>query len=90
MATDPPELRSRHERLLAYLRFNGARMAVDLFVIAAWILVNVSVFAWFSLPTWSLYVWLFAGIFVYSRITRTWERPYRSPDLPEESNSEEL
>lgn len=81
MATDPPELRSRHKRLIAYLDFNKNRMAVDLVVLVGWILLNWSVFSWFSLPTWMLYVTLFVGVIIYSRITPTWERPYRSPDL---------
>ena len=84
MAADPPEVRPRHRRLAKYLRFNARTMAVDVLVLAAWILVNWSVFAWLSLPTWSMYVTIFAGVIVYSRITPTWERPYRSPDLPVE------
>lgn len=83
MGMDPPELRTRRQRLVAYLRFNGKRMVVDVLVIAAWVLVNLSVFAWFALPTWSMYVSIFAGVIIYSRITPTWQRPYRSPDLPE-------
>ncbi len=82
MAADPPELESRHQRLLAYLRFNRTRMVVDILVVSAWVLVIVSVFAWFALPTWLLYVCLFVGVIVYSRVTTTWRRPYRSPDLP--------
>lgn len=83
MAADPPKLRSRHQRLIAYLRFNGPRMVVDLLVMVAWILVSISVFSWFALPTWFLYVCIFAGVIIYSRITPTWQRPYRSPDLPD-------
>lgn len=65
-------------------------MAVDILVIGAWVILNWSVFSWFSLPTWALYVIIFAGVIVYSRITPTWERPYRSPDLSPETSSEEL
>lgn len=90
MAEDLPKIGRRHDRLVAYLRYNGVRMTVDALVIAAWILINWSIFAWLGLPTWLLYVTLFAGVIVYSRITPTWTRPYRSPDLPEESESEEL
>lgn len=83
MGADPPEVRPRYQRLLAYLRHNRVRIAVDLAVVTAWVLVTWSTFAWFSLPTWLLYVTLFAGVIIYSRITPPWERPYRSPDLVE-------
>lgn len=83
MAANPPELRSRRQRLIAYVHFNRTRMTVDVLVVVAWILVNLSVFGWFSLPTWLLYVSIFVGVIVYTRISPTWQRPYRSPDLPE-------
>ena len=85
MEEDRPEVRSRHRRLIAYLRFNGVRMVVDVLVLAAWVIFNWSLFAWFALPTWLLYVTIFAGVIVYSRVTPTWRRPYRSPDLPDDT-----
>jgi len=80
MGRDSPRIESRTGRLLAYLRHNGARMGTDLAVLFTWILLTASVAAWFALPTWLLYVVLFAGVVVYTRVTPTWERPYRSPD----------
>ena len=87
---EPPEVTPRHERLFAYLRFNARRITVDVLVLGAWLLINFSVFDWFGLPTWLMYVTIFAGVIVYSRITIPWERPYRSPDLPETDPSDEL
>lgn len=80
MDGDPPRMESRTDRLVAYLRHNGSRMVVDLVVLLTWILALSATFAWMELPTWLLYVVLFAGVVAYSRITPTWERPYRSPD----------
>lgn len=80
MARDPPRIESRTERLVAYLRHNGSRILVDVAVLVTWLLALSTAFAWFELPTWLLYVVLFAGVVSYTRITPTWERPYRSPD----------
>ena len=82
METDPPRIESRTERLVAYLRHNRARMIVDVAVLAAWMLSTTTIFGWLGLPSWLLYVVLFTGVVVYSRVTPTWERPYRSPDEP--------
>ncbi len=81
MTEEPPEIESRTRRLTAYLAHNRDRMLVDLFVILAWIIAAWTIFGLLNLPVWLLYVVLFAGVIVYSRITPTWERPYRSPDL---------
>lgn len=82
MEDDPPRIDSRTGRLVAYLRHNRARMLVDVVVLTAWILGTTTVFGWIGLPSWLLYVVLFTVVVVYSRITPTWERPYRSPDEP--------
>lgn len=83
MAGQPPEIESRSRRLAAYLAHNRDQMLVDLSVALAWIVVASAIFGTLGLPAWLLYVVLFSGIIVYTRITPTWERPYRSPDLPE-------
>lgn len=80
MGCDTPRIESRTGRLVAYLRHNGSRMLTDLLVLLAWILATTTVAAWFDLPTWLLYVVLFTGVVVYTRVTPPWERPYRSPD----------
>ena len=82
MKGDPPRIESRTDRLAAYLRHNRARMVVDATVLAAWVLGTTTVFGWLGLPSWVLYVVLFTGVVAYSRVTPTWERPYRSPDDP--------
>lgn len=79
MDDERPLIESRGRRALAYLRHNGPRMVVDTAVLLAWILAATTVFDWLDLPTWFRYVVLFAGVVVYTRITPTWERPYRSP-----------
>lgn len=81
MSDDPPEIDARHRRLVAYLRHNGERMLVDLLVLLAWLIATTALFGWLDLPRWLLYVVIFAGAMIYSRITPAWERPYRSPDL---------
>lgn len=80
MNPDPPRIDSQAGRLVAYVRHNRSRMIADVLVLAAWILVASSLFDVFGLPSWLLYVVLFVGVVVYTRITPTWERPYRSPD----------
>ena len=80
MTRDRPLIESRPRRLLAYLRHNSGRMLVDASVLLAWILATAAVLDWLDQPRWLLYVVLFAGVVVYTRITPTWERPYRSPD----------
>lgn len=80
MAIDRPRIDSRFRRLVAYLRHNRSRMIVDAAILAAWVLALSTVFDAFGLPSWFLYVVLFTGVVVYTRITPTWERPYRSPD----------
>lgn len=83
MADEPPEIESRRGRLAAYLRYNAERMLVDLLVLVAWIVATSAIFGLLDLPRWLLYVVVFAGVVIYSRITSPWERPYRSPDLEE-------
>lgn len=78
------EVGSRLGRLVFYLRHNITRMAVDLTILTAWTISAWAIFNWFSLPTWFFYVILFTGVIAYSRITPTWERPYRSPDYESE------
>lgn len=80
MPPDRPREDSRARRLLAYLRANSARMVVDVAVLAAWILVLTAVFGVIGMPRWLLYLTVFTGVVVYTRVTPTWERPYRSPD----------
>lgn len=80
MNQDQPRIESRMGRLLAYVRHNSVRMLTDGLILAAWILAASTLFGIFGLPSWLLYVVLFVGVVVYSRITPTWERPYRSPD----------
>ena len=80
MTTDRPLIESRPRRLLAYLQHNRGRMLVDASVLIAWVLATAAVLDWLDQPRWLLYVVLFTGVVVYTRITPTWERPYRSPD----------
>lgn len=75
-----PVLESRRERLVAYLRHNWVQMVVDVTVLVLWLLVTTLVFDWLALPQWLLYIVVFGGIGVYTRISPTWQRPYRSPD----------
>lgn len=88
MADPPREIRSRLARLRAYVSHNIDRMLVDGSVIAAWLLGTWTVFGSIGLPTWLFYLVLFLGVIIYSRLTPPWARPYRSPDLP--TDSEEL
>lgn len=80
MSGDQPRVDSRRRRLVAYLRHNSERIVVDVAVLTAWLFATTTVFEWLALPRWLLYIVLFVGVVVYSRITPTWERPYRSPD----------
>ena len=80
MKSDRPLIESRPRRLLAYLDHNKGRMFVDATVLFIWILVASAIFDQLQQPTWLLYIVLFSGVVLYSRITPTWERPYRSPD----------
>ncbi|PSP60417.1 hypothetical protein BRC73_02245 [Halobacteriales archaeon QH_7_66_37] len=34
-------------------------------------------FQWFALPWWLLYVVVFVGVVVYTRVTPSWRRPYK-------------
>lgn len=88
MADRRRELRSRSQRLRAYLAHNRDRMLVDVLLISAWVLATWTIFGFFGLPAWSFYLVLFIGVIVYSRITPPWSRPYRSPDI--RPQSEEL
>lgn len=83
MTAELPEIDSRAQRLLAYLRHNRDRMLADLLVILAWVIATSAIFDFLGLPTWLYYIVLFAGVVMFTRITPTWERPYRSPDLEE-------
>lgn len=75
-----PVIESRRERLVRYLWYNWSRMLVDATILVTWLFVTTAVFRWFALPQWLLYVVVFGGIVVYTRITPSWQRPYRSPD----------
>lgn len=81
MVEEPPKIDSRTRRLVLYVQHNQHRMLVDLLVIWAWIIAAFSIFAILGLWRWLLYIVVFAGVIVYTRITPPWERPYRSPDL---------
>ena len=74
---DAPVVESRRERLLAYLRHNWSRIVVDAAMLAAWLLVTTLAFQWFALPWWLLYVVVFVGVVVYTRVTPSWRRPYK-------------
>lgn len=88
MTGEARRIDSRRDRLRAYLRHNHERIIVDLIVLVAWIVVTRAVFGVLALPQWLFYLVLLLGVFIYSRVTPPWERPYRSPDLAE--SSEEL
>lgn len=77
---DLPVIESRRKRLVTYLRHNWSRMVVDAAILVAWLFVTTAVFRWLTLPQWLLYVVVFGGIGVYTRLSPTWQRPYRSPD----------
>lgn len=83
-----PELESRSERLSAYIRYNRRQILVDAALLTAWVLVTTAVFRWFLLPRWLLYVVLFTGVVLYTRVTPPWKRPYRSPDQDEVESPE--
>lgn len=80
MASERPVIESRARRLLAYLRYNRGRIVTDSSLLLVWIFVATATFDWLSQPPWLLYVVLFTGVVLYTRVTPTWERPYRSPD----------
>lgn len=80
MGEEPPRIESRTGRFVEYLRYNAGRMAVDVAVLFAWITATTTAFATLELPIWLLYLVLFTGVVVYTRLTPPWERPYRSPD----------
>lgn len=83
MTDDHPRIDSRSRRLVAYLRHNRERILTDVALLVAWVLATTTGFGWLGLPSWLLYLVLFVGIVVYSRITPTWDRPYRSPNQSE-------
>ncbi len=85
MADRQREIQSRPARLKAYLVFNRERIVVDLSVMAAWLLGTWTISSGIGFPTWLFYLVLFIGIIIYTRMTPPWARPYRSPDLPAES-----
>lgn len=92
MSDSRPVVRTRRERLLEYLRENTDRMIVDASVLIAWILLNWWIFGVLGLPLWGMYLVVFGGVLVYTRLTPPWDRPYRAPDLVDESDdvSQEL
>lgn len=77
---DHPVIESRYKRLVAYLRHNWFRMVIDTTIIVVWLFLTTAVFQWLALPQWLLYVVVFIGIVMYSRLSPPWQRPYRSPD----------
>ncbi|NGM68199.1 hypothetical protein G6M89_04095 [Natronolimnobius sp. AArcel1] len=80
MNRNQPVVESRSRRLLLYLRHNRGRIVTDCALLLVWVFTATVAFGWLEQPTWLLYVVLFTGVVIYSRITPTWERPYRSPD----------
>lgn len=90
MGEDPPRIEARWRRALAYLQFNRSQILVDISVLTAWILGTWALFGYLGLTTWLMYIVLFVGVVIYSRLTPTWERPYRSPDLEDHLDSDEL
>lgn len=75
-----PVIYSRSRRLLAYLRHNRDQLLVDATVLLAWLIGSTWLFRWLMFPQWAHYIVLFIGIFIYSKVTPNWERPYRSPE----------
>ncbi|PSP87692.1 hypothetical protein BRC87_11235 [Halobacteriales archaeon QS_4_66_20] len=63
--------------MLAYLHHNWSRIVTDAAILATWLLVTTLVFQWFALPWWLLYVVVFVGVVVYTRVTPSWRRPYK-------------
>lgn len=63
-------------------------MVIDMTVLLAWMIALWTIFNFFELPRWLLYIVLFVGVIFYSRITPTWERPYRSPDIDKERSGD--
>ncbi|OVE83971.1 hypothetical protein [Natronolimnobius baerhuensis] len=80
MSHDRPLVESRARRLLLYLKHNRGRIVADGALLLGWVLAATLIFDWLEQPTWVLYLVLFIGVVAYTRITPTWERPYRSPD----------
>ncbi|AGB17142.1 hypothetical protein Halru_2561 [Halovivax ruber XH-70] len=80
MDSEQPVIESRPRRLLAYLRYNGGRIVADVALLLGWMFVASATFDWLEQPSWLLYVVIFSGVVLYTRVTPTWERPYRSPD----------
>lgn len=78
-----PEIESRFQRFVAYLKHNSGRIVVDVALLATWIVVAVVLFEYIDYHDWLLYVIIFVGVALYTRFTPTWERPYRSTDEPE-------
>lgn len=81
MAADRPTVSSRTGRVVAYLAHNWQAILVDLLVITAWVIGVWTIAGQFAVPLWFVYLVLFVGVLVYSRITRPWGRPYVAPDL---------
>lgn len=86
MSDEHGELRSRSDRLRAYLSYNRNQMLVDLLVLTAWLIATYTIFGILGLPAWFFYLILFIGVIAYSRVTPPWSRPYRSPDLDPDSD----
>lgn len=75
-----PLIESRWRRLRAYLRHNRELFLIDGVLLFSWILLISGISGWFDLPRWLFYVVVFAGVVVYTQLTPSWVRPYRSPD----------
>lgn len=88
MAEEHERMRSRSDRLRAYIAYNRKQMVVDVLVLSAWLIATWTIFGALDFPAWMFYLILFIGVIAYSRLTPPWSRPYRSPDLG--GDSEEL
>ena len=84
MGSDRPMVSSRTRRGIQYVAHNRTAIFVDAVVIIAWVVGVWTIMGMLILPRWFIYLVLFGGVLVYTRITRPWERPYLSPDLADE------
>lgn len=65
----------REGRLVAYLRSNYRGIAVDVVLLASWVLLGTEVLRLLGAPRWFQYLVLFGGIIGYVQLTANWERP---------------
>lgn len=81
MDPDRPTVSSRTGRAVSYLVHNWQTILVDVLVVTAWVIGVWTIAGQFAVPLWFVYLLLFTGVLVYTRITRPWTRPYVAPDL---------